>query len=55
MYFCELSQCFHLEAALQTNGVTESDVEGVTKEQLEKALKRKGGEKNANDAMIGLP
>ena len=49
-YFYELPQRFNLEAALQTNGVTESDVKEVIKKQLENPLKREGGEKNANDA-----
>ena len=32
---------FNLEAALQTNGVNESDVKEVIKKQLDNALKRK--------------
>ena len=40
----------HLEPALQTNGVTESYMKEVVKKLLKKALKQKGGEKNANDA-----
>ena len=35
---------------LQTNGVTESDVKEVIKKPFENAPKRKGDEKNANDA-----
>ena len=50
-YFSELSQLFDLEAVLQTNGVTESDVKEVIKKPFENAPKRKGDEKNeANDA-----
>ena len=45
-YFCELSQLFNLEAALQTNGVTESDVKEVIKKQIENAPKRKDDEKH---------
>ena len=44
-YFCELSQRFNLEPALQINGVTESDVKEATKKLLKNAPKRKGGEK----------
>ena len=36
---------------LQTNVVTESNVKEVIKELLENAPNRKGGEKNANDAI----
>ena len=43
-------QWFNLEAALQPNGETESDEKKVNKKLLENALKRKDGEKNANDA-----
>ena len=45
--FFELS---NLEHASQTNGVTESDVKEVTEKLFKNAIKRKGGEKNANDA-----
>ena len=40
---------FNLEAALQTNGVTESDVKEVIKKQLDNTPKCKD-DKNANDA-----
>ena len=36
---------FNLEAALQTNGVIESDVKEVIKKQLDNAPKRKDNEK----------
>ena len=49
-YFLELPDWFNLEPALQTNGVTKIGVKEVIKELLKNALKRKGGEKNANDA-----
>ena len=49
-HFYELSQWFDLEAALQTNDVTESDVKEVIKKLLESAPRQKGGEKVANDA-----
>ena len=48
-HFYELSQWFNLEAPLQTNDVTESDVKEVIKKQLENSPKRKGSEKNSND------
>ena len=38
-----------LAHALQTNGVTESDVKEITKKLLKNAPKQKGGEKNADD------
>ena len=44
-YFCQLSQWFNLEPALQTNSVTESDVKDVIKKILKNAPKWKGGEK----------
>ena len=44
-YFCELSQWFNLEPALQTNGETESDVKAVIKKLRKNAPKRDGGEK----------
>ena len=50
MLFCEQSQRFNLEAALQTNGVTESYVKEVIKKQLENVRKQKGDERYANDA-----
>ena len=40
---------FNLEASLQTNGVTESDVKEVIKKQLDNTPKCKD-DKNANDA-----
>ena len=44
-----------LEAALQTNGVTESDVKEVIKKLLENAPKQKGGDKKPQMMqMIGL-
>ena len=49
-YFCELSQRFNLEAALQTNGVPESDVKEVTKKLLENVPIRIDGAKYPNDA-----
>ena len=39
----------NLEAALQTDCVTGSDIKEVVKKQLKDAPKRKGGEKNEND------
>ena len=42
----------NLEAALQTNGVIESDVKEVIKKQLDNAPKRKDDEKMA--LVIGL-
>ena len=42
-------QLFNLEAALQTDSVTESDIKEVVKKQLKDAPKRKGDEKNEND------
>ena len=44
-HFYELFQWFNLEAPLQTNDVTESDVKEVIKKQLENSPKRKGSEK----------
>ena len=52
--FCELSQLFNLEAALQTNGVTENDVKEDIKKQFENAPKRKVNEKTQMTQMIGL-
>ena len=52
--FCELSQLFNLEAALQTNGVTKNDVKEVIKKQFENAPKRKDNEKTQMTQMIGL-
>ena len=45
---------FNLEAALQTNGVIESDVKEVIKKQLGKAPKRKDGGKTQMTQIIGL-
>ena len=45
---------FSLEAALQTNGVIESDVKEVIKKQLDKALKRKDDGKTQMAQIIGL-
>ena len=45
---------FNLEAALQTNGVIESDVKEVIKRQLESAPKRKDDEKIQMTQIIGL-
>ena len=44
----------NLEAALQANGVTESDVKEVIKKQFENASKCKGGEKMQMMQMTGL-
>ena len=44
-----MSQWFNIEAALQTNGVTKSDVKEVIKKLLENAHQWKGGEKKAKD------
>ena len=49
-----MSQWFNLEAALETNGVTKSDVKEVIKKQFEKALKRKDDEKTQMMQMIRL-
>ena len=49
-----MSHWFNLEAALQTNGVTESDVKELIKKQFENALKRKDDEKTQMMQMIGL-
>ena len=43
-----------MEAALQANGVTESDVKEVIKKQLANAPKRKGDEKTEMMQMIEL-
>ena len=43
-----------LEAALRTNGVTESDVKEVIKKQFENAPKCKDDEKTQMTQMIGL-
>ena len=53
-HFYELSQWFNLEAPLQTNDVTESDVKEVIKKQLENSPKRKGSEKTRMMWMIRL-
>ena len=45
---------FNLEAALQTNGVIESDVKEVIKKQLDNAPKRKDNEKTQMMQIIGL-
>ena len=45
---------FNLEAALQTNGVIESDVKEVIKKQLDNAPKRKDAEKTQMTQFIGL-
>ena len=45
---------FNLEAALQTNGVTEGDVKEVIKKQLEQAPRRKDDEKTQMTQIIGL-
>ena len=49
-----MSQWFNLEAALQTNDVTESDVKEVIKKQFENAHKHKGDEKTQMTQMTGL-
>ena len=49
-----MSKWFNLEAALQTNGVTKSDVKEVIKKQFENAPKRKDDEKTQMTQMIGL-
>ena len=41
--------CRKLEAARQTNGVSESDVKELIKKQLKNAPKTKKAKKNAND------
>ena len=45
---------FNLEAALQTNGVIESNVKEVIKKQLDNAPKRKDDEKTEMTQIIGL-
>ena len=45
--------CSNLQAALQTNDITESDVKEVINKQLENAPTWKSGEKNVMQ-MIGL-
>ena len=45
---------FNLEAALQSNGVIESDVKEVIKKQLDNAPKRKDDEKTEMTQIIGL-
>ena len=45
---------FYLEAALQTNGVIESDVEEVIKKQLDNAPKCKDDEKTQMMQIVGL-
>ena len=47
----ELSQSFSLEATLQVNGVTESDMKEVIKKKNENAPEGKVVKKNANDAI----
>ena len=49
-----MSQWFNSEAALQTNGVNESDVKGVIKKQFQNTPKRKYDEKTQMTQMIGL-
>ena len=49
-----MSQWFNLEAALETNGVTKSDVKEVIIKQFENAPKRKDDEKSTITQMIGL-
>ena len=48
-----MSQWFNLEAALQTNAVTESDVKEIIIKQFENAPKRKDDEKTQMTQMIG--
>ena len=45
---------FNLEAALQTNGVIESDVKEVIKKQLDNSPIRKDDEKTQMAQIIGL-
>ena len=45
---------FNLEAALQTNGVIESDVKEVIKKQLDNASKRKDDKKTQMTQIVGL-
>ena len=45
---------FNLEAALQTNGVIESDVKEVIKKQLDNVPKRKDDKKTQITQIIGL-
>ena len=49
-----MSQWFNLEAALETNGVTKSDVKEVIIKQFESAPKRKDDEKSTITQMVGL-
>ena len=49
-----MSLWFNLEVALQTNGVTKSDVKEVIKKQFENAPKGKDDEKTQMMQMIGL-
>ena len=49
-----MSHWFIIEATLQTNGVTESDVKEAIKKQFENAPKRKDDEKIQTTQMIGL-
>ena len=49
-----MSQWFNLEAALQINGVNESNVKEVIKKQFENTPKRKDDEKTQMMQMIGL-
>ena len=52
-YFYELSQCFNLEVALQTNGITESDVKEAIKKLIENAPKQIDGKKTQMMKIIG--
>ena len=45
---------FNLEAALQSNGVIESDVKEVIKKQVDNAPKRKDDKKTQITQIIGL-
>ena len=49
-----MSQWFNLEAALQTNVATESDVKEVIKKHFENAPKRKDDEKTKMTQMVRL-
>ena len=49
-----MSHWFNLEATLQTNDMTESDVKEVIKKQFENAPKRKDDEKRQLTQMVGL-
>ena len=52
-YFYELYQCFNLEAALQANGITKSDVKEVIKNLIENAPKQVDGKKMQMMKIIG--